>query len=56
MKEVPNVADAERHYLNIALFEMSHMRLGLYAKIRADRDARERGKTPTIGEYFQSKK
>lgn len=55
VKEAPNVADAERRYLNIALFEMSHMRLGLYAKIRADRDARERGKTPDDWGVFSIK-
>ena len=47
LKEAPNMADTERRYINIALSEMSQMRLSLDAKIMADRNTQESPKTPS---------
>lgn len=47
VKDAPETAETERRYLNIALSEMSQLRLSIDAKIMADRDEQQ-GQTINI--------
>lgn len=52
VKEAPNVAESERRYLNIALSEMSQLRLSLDAKIMEDRIERGGEQLRELAETF----
>ena len=47
VKDAPDTAETERRYLNIALSEMSQLRLAVDAKIMADRI--RQGRAPVVG-------